>query len=311
MSQKKFTPPKPEELDSLFPSYSVTSLLSKTKNCASYSGVEIETNLPVRIEIHSPSVASVPTFQDLFQSQLAEFKTLKHPNIAEVYDYGQAGEMPFVISELINGKSLADASNGIVVDAEQAAGIVMAVAEGIGYAHGQGIFHTDIKPQNIFLNEETVPYLTNFGSYTKIHPATGKPDYGSPGYAAHETLAWNFSYSSDLYSLGAVFYELITGILPSLPYKRPSEFESCDNRFDHFMEKTLSRRMEKRPCSAEELVAMLSEALHQSAPPLPTSSIHGTIPVNQSVPRSKPAVSPVFNFVEYETTQVTYKGVAS
>ena len=307
MSQKSFTAPVPEDLAALLPSYSVTGQLSKTKKSAIYCGLESEQNLPVQIELLSEAFTSASSFQELFDSQLAEQKELEHSNIAKVYDSGLIEGMPYVVSELIEGNTLAQSSGGKTIDAEQAADIVMAVAEGVGYAHGQGVFHTDIKPQNIFLDQEATPYLVNFGSYTKIRSATGKPDYGSPGYAARETLSGEFCPASDLYSLGAIFYELITGSLPKLPYQNPSEFESCDARFDQFLAKALAPQSGQRHCSAEEFITELSAALQQTHSGANIMPDIGVPITTQAVPVGDIPTSPVVDSGLASSSGVAYK----
>ena len=259
MAKSKFKPLSPEELEALLPSYTVIGLLSKDRKGAVYQATETAKNLSVAIKVIAKEDSDRALFREYFQSQLEGIQKLQHPNIVQVYDFGIVEETAYIISEYVDGNALSRSTKGEAVDAEKAVELVLEIGKGLSYAHSQGIAHTDIKPQKIFLNREARPLLANFGSFSQIRGATGKPDFGSPGYAARETLAGTFDFRSDIYSLGVVFYELLTGELPSLPYRKPSEFDPTGPNFDDFLAKALDSKLAQRHQTVEEFAKELAE----------------------------------------------------
>ena len=296
MANRKFNPLTPEELDALLPSYTVTDLLSKDKKGAVYYAVENTEDRPVAIKVISKQVSENALFPQYFQSQLEGIKQLEHENIVQVDDFGIVEDNAYIVSKYLAGNALSKSTKGQALDTEQAVELILEIAKGLSYAHGQGIAHTDIKPQKIFLNQEARPLLANFGSFSQIRAATGKPDFGTRGYAARETLSGTFDFRSDIYSLGVVFYELLTGTLPTLPYRNPSEVVSIGTQFDDFLSKALDAKPQQRHQTVDEFAEELkllrtqpkpsaslllgSKAPHQQAP---LSSATSTVVVQDSV----------------------------
>ena len=268
MAKTKFIPLSPKELEALLPSYTVIGLLSKDKKGAVYQALETARNLSVAIKVIAKEDSDRAPFREYFQSQLEGIQKLQHPNIVQVYDFGIVEETAYIVSEYVDGNALSHSTKGEALVAKEAVALVLEIAKGLSYAHGQDIAHTDIKPQKIFLNREARPLLANFGSFSQIRASTGKPDFGTKGYCARETLAGTFDFRSDIYSLGVVFYQLLTGKLPTLPYRKPSEFDSTGPHFDDFLAKALNVQLAQRHQTVEEFAKELAEI---STQPLSTS----------------------------------------
>ncbi len=264
MSRKLFIPPTPEELDASLPSYLVITMLSKDKRSACFYGMDEARNLPVVIKVFPKSLGADPSFLDAFNSQLEAIKQLSHDNLISVYEFGLVDEMPFVVTEYMEGNPLERSTKGETIEPEQAVRIILGLAQGLAHAHERGILHTDINPDKIFLNQDAKPFLTDFGYYEKVRVSKVQPDYGSSGYAARETLSGQIDQRADIYSLGVVFYELLTGGVPKLPYQAPSEQVSCGTHFDHFLVKALHPEAAQRHRSITEFVTELSEIFNQS-----------------------------------------------
>ena len=141
---------------------------------------------------------------------------LQHPNIITLYDYGEDRGTPYLVYAYIEGKTLAQLlKHQKTLPFLQAAEITVGVLEGLAYAHEQGIFHLDIKPANIMIAKNGTPMVMDFGLATTAgdHQQTiSTPLSGSPRYVAPEIISGQHGGSlSDIYSLGTVLYEMVTG----------------------------------------------------------------------------------------------------
>ena len=167
-----------------------------------------------------PVLAADPEFVARFKREAQSAAALNHPNITQIYTIGQEGSVPFFAMELIRGRSLeAIVKEKGVIPAHEAAGYILQAARGLRHAAQKDLIHRDIKPSNLMLAEDGVVKITDFGlakaarAETQL-TATGEV-LGSPGYISPEQAQGvALDARSDIYSLGATFYHLVTGRLP-------------------------------------------------------------------------------------------------
>jgi len=167
-----------------------------------------------------PALAADSEFVARFKREAQSAAALNHPNITQIYTIGQEGTIPYFAMELIRGKSLeAIAREKRALPAAEATGYILQAAQGLRHAAQKKLIHRDIKPSNLMLTEEGVVKITDFGLAKAARcetqlTATGEV-LGSPGYISPEQAQGSqLDARSDIYSLGATFYHLVTGKLP-------------------------------------------------------------------------------------------------
>lgn len=174
-------------------------------------------NRHVAIKVPRPDRAA-PTDLDAFLAEARKVANLRHQGIVPVLDVGQSEGRWFIVSQLIDGTDLSRMLDTRQPSPEEAARLIADVAEPLHYAHQQGFVHRDLKPSNILLDRTGRPYLADFGIAASVHeiPSARRP-FGTLPYMAPEAISGDNQRpdpKADIYGLGVVFYELLTGRLP-------------------------------------------------------------------------------------------------
>ncbi len=158
-------------------------------------------------------------FLQRFRQEARAIAALRHPNILTVYDYGETRGVAYIVMEYVPGGSLKTHMSGRAMPWPEVAQLIIPVGQALAYAHKQGVIHRDVKPANILLARPDWPLLADFGlvkipgragSITRPGSSVGTPAYLSPEQVVGEKV----DHRSDIYSLGVVLYELLTGQLP-------------------------------------------------------------------------------------------------
>lgn len=246
-----------------------------------YLAHDIILNRDVAIKILRYDLTSEEELQRRFQREVLSATSLTHPNIVSIYDVGQDAEMHYIVMEYIKGKTLKQYIQEFSpLSAARSVHIMKQLTSAIAHAHEHGIIHRDIKPQNILMDEEGNVKVTDFGiatslgatSYTQTNSVIGTVHYLSPEQARGGLATMK----SDLYALGIVLYELLTGELPfsgesavsialkHLQSETPSvrEFDaSIPQSVENIVLKATSKDMNHRYASAEAMQDDLETAL--------------------------------------------------
>jgi WD40 repeat protein/tetratricopeptide (TPR) repeat protein len=156
-----------------------------------------------------------------FLTEAEAVARLQHPNIVQIHEVGEADGQPFFTLEFVAGGSLAAKLSGTPLPSKEAARVVQHLARGIHYAHGKGIVHRDLKPANVLLAEDGTPKVTDFGLAKRVEVGSGLTAtgaiLGTPSYMAPEQAGGHgkrVGPSADVYALGAILYECLTGRPP-------------------------------------------------------------------------------------------------
>jgi serine/threonine protein kinase len=173
-----------------------------------WRGFDPELQRPVAIKVpHRDRIGET----DQFLAEARRVAQLKHAGIVPVHDVGHEGDVVYVVTDLVNGESLADVFGRRRIECAEVARIVAEVATALHHAHEQGIIHRDVKPANILLDAEGRPHLTDFGIAVAKDDSSSS-SVGTLVYMAPEQLAQQqHDVRSDIYSLGVVLFELLNG----------------------------------------------------------------------------------------------------
>ena len=166
-----------------------------------------------------------------FRLEAEAVAKLQHPNIVQVYEVGEADGRPFLSLEYVSGGSLAQKLHGTPMLSREAAQLTQTMAEAMHVAHASGIIHRDLKPANVLLTADGVPKITDFGLAKKLNQESGQTQsgtiMGTPSYMAPEQAAGrirDLSPATDVYALGAVLYEMLTG---RPPFRAATPFDTA------------------------------------------------------------------------------------
>ncbi|MEX2578384.1 MAG: protein kinase [Verrucomicrobiales bacterium] len=276
-----WVPPSAEELQRMLPQYEITGILGSGGMGAVYQGRQAQLNRPVAIKLLPETLIGDGdefNFAARFRQEAQTMASLDHPAIVSVYDFGETanGQVYFVM-EFIDGMDIHQYlhHHGGALPQEQALAIVCHVLDALDYAHGHGIVHRDIKPANVLLNQEGRVKIADFGLAKTLAGAAGDEPaapaltmtnmaMGTPDYAAPEMLELGTTpdHRVDLYAVGVMLYQLLTGKLPRGSFQKPSELQAAlDPRLDGVVSQAMAADPDHRYSRASEIRTAIDEVL--------------------------------------------------
>jgi len=296
--------------------YRLLELIGSGGMAVVYRGVDTLLQRPVAVKVLREGFAGDPSFLARFQREARSAANLDHPNVVTVYDVGQDGDRHYIVMEYVDGqdlKTLIRQRGRIGV--HQALDIALQISAGVGHAHQAGIIHCDIKPQNVLLTRDGRAKVTDFGiaralsgsDVTESETVWGSPLYFSPEQAAGEPP----SPASDVYSIGIVMYEMLTGT-PPFHAEKPTALAlmhmreeppplavrnpQVPSQLEWMVRKVLAKEPAARYRTAEQLVQVLEEYQKHS------EQMTGWQPAVPSAP--PPTLPPLDTAVEPESPSV-------
>jgi serine/threonine protein kinase/formylglycine-generating enzyme required for sulfatase activity len=252
-----FNAPSPEELAHLFPTYRIESLIAMGGMGAVYKALQISLSRPVAIKILPPEIGEDPEYSSSFEAEAKAMAKLNHPNLVGIYDFGRIQNMLFIVMEFVPCGTLFQATHGKKASALDAARIISEICKGLGQAHKASLIHRDIKPSNILLDSDGSPKLADFGLSQSIGQKIkiGGIAYGTKDYSAPEVFGSveMIDQRVDIFSLGVMLHELLTGKLPAIDPRLPSLICGCDRRFDAIVTRATNPFADLRYATANEM----------------------------------------------------------
>lgn len=200
--------------------YKITAKVGQGGMATVYRAYHEALDRYVAIKVLHPLYSGDESFLRRFEREARLVARLEHPNIVPIYDFAYHNEHPYLVMRYVEGQTLKERQHRGDFSQSEIRAIVSAIASGLDYAHSQGVLHRDIKPSNILLTPEGGVYITDFGLARMAQAGTstmsqdmmlGTPQYISPEQARGDV---ELDGRTDLYSLGIVLYEMVTGRVP-------------------------------------------------------------------------------------------------
>ena len=246
-------PPTPADLAEKFPQFEILECLGRGGMGIVYKARQKALDRIVAIKILAGEWQDAPGFAERFEKEAKLLAKLNHPNIVTIHDFGNAGGLFHIVMEFIDGVNVRDLLRDGKMPAEQALAIVPPICDALQFAHDHGIVHRDIKPENILLDREGRVKIADFGIATLAGDATDRS--GTPAYMApeQEGHAGRIDHRADIFALGVVLYEMLTGERPTTSPVPPSKRVMIDVRLDEVVLRALENTPELRFQQASEV----------------------------------------------------------
>ena len=286
----RFVLPDVSDIAPLFPQLEVIEPLGCGGMGAVYKARQKNLDRFVALKILPPDIGSALAFAERFTREAKALAKLNHPNIVTIYDFGQAGELFYFLMEYVDGVNLGQLLRSGRVSPREALAIVPQICDALQYAHDAGIVHRDIKPENILLDRKGRVKVADFGLAKILGSAQpsdtsdrsdrsdrcrgtqgvvsaashimGTPQYMAPEQVAHPS---DVDHRADIYSLGVVFYQMLTGELPKGDFAPPSKKVVVDVRLDEVVLRAMEKRPELRYQQVSEVKTMCETIVKTSS----------------------------------------------
>lgn len=271
--RRAYALPTREDLAPLFPDFEILDLLGFGGMGCVYKARQIRLDRMVAIKILPRELAKDELFAERFAREARAMARLNHPNVVRVYDFGQAGDVCFLIMEYMDGMNLRELLNAGNLPAEEVLRIFEQVCSALDYAHREGVVHRDIKPENILFSKTGHASLADFGlarlaidsgcevSLTQTRQAMGTLNYMAPEQWENPKTV---DHRADIYALGILLYELLTGRVPRGSFPAASSLAGSPSVIDDVINKSLQVDPALRYQSVLEMTQAISSGVAAS-----------------------------------------------
>jgi tRNA A-37 threonylcarbamoyl transferase component Bud32 len=276
----------PEDLVPYFPQLEIIACLGRGGMGVVYKARQKSLNRLVALKLLAPERAEDPGFAERFAREAQALAALNHPHIVAIHDFGEAGGFFYLLMEYVDGVNLRQLLQSRKLSPREALSIVPPICEALQCAHDHGIVHRDIKPENLLMDRGGVVKIADFGIAKLVaragdessEPAgdegAGTVAFGTPAYAAPEQHEPDAApdHRADLYSLGVVLYEMLTGERPTRPFDPPSRRVQVDIRIDEIVLRALEKTPERRFATADEFRTEVEAVVSSASAEVPRSA---------------------------------------
>jgi serine/threonine protein kinase/TM2 domain-containing membrane protein YozV len=258
-------PPRPDEIAGHFPQLEILDILGHGGMGAVYKARQVSLDRMVALKILPPHRAQGTAFAERFNREARALARLQHPNIVAVHDCGCIDGLCYLVMEYVDGTNLRGMMKAGQITPREALSIIPELCDALQYAHDEGVLHRDIKPENILVDLRGRVKVVDFGLAKLVAGgATAATEFtltqpqqvmGTMHYMAPEQVECpaKVDHRADIYALGVVFYEMLTGELPIGRFPLPSEKTPLDGRLDQIVLQALEKDPERRYQKASEV----------------------------------------------------------
>jgi serine/threonine protein kinase len=268
---------------------------------------QILLNRLVAVKFLPNATAADPGIVKRFMAEAQVVAAVRHPNVIDVYDFGETAGVPFIVMELLEKSHMGDRFPvGVAHDPAKYLPVLIKIARGVAAAHEGGIIHRDLKPANILFDRAGEPKVVDFGlakredsDLTQSRATMGTPFYMSPEQAKGQSK--KVGPSADVWSLGVMLYEALTGqrpfecenqfaLLINIVTKTPPSPRSINSAIPEALDRIVMKCLAKKPTERYLTALELAKALETFRRGVPTAK---AVPVNPGPPKPKPKPIPV------------------
>ncbi len=277
----RFEAPPLERITRLFPQLEVLGLIGSGGMGAVYKARQPPLDRIVALKVLPASSQPGNRFEERFNREARALARLNHPHIVTVHEFGQVEDLHFFLMEFVDGTNLRQLEKTSRLSPREALQIIPQLCDALQYAHDEGVVHRDIKPENVLVDRKGRVKIADFGLAKILDPSADAEAarltvegqvMGTPHYMAPEQLEKPLAvdHRADIYSLGVVFYEMLTGDLPLGNFAPPSRKVQVDVRLDEVVLRALENDPTRRYQQAGEVKTRL-QSIADTAPE-PTAS---------------------------------------
>jgi serine/threonine protein kinase len=259
--------PLPADLAAKFPGLEILESLGQGGMGAVYKARQTKLDRLVAVKVLPEEWGKDPAFAERFTREAKALARLNHPHIVAVHDFGHSEGLFYLVMEYVDGANLRNIMAGGGLEPHEALAIIPQICDALQYAHEEGVVHRDIKPENILLDSKGRVKIADFGlaklidkpranfTLTGSQMVMGTLDYMAP---EQRLTPQQVDHRADIYSLGVVFYEMLTGELPLGRFAPPSQKSGVDRRLDGIVFRALEREPGQRYQRISEVKTDLS-----------------------------------------------------
>ena len=300
-------PPKPmpdipdigdaAEVARRLPQFEIIELLGRGGMGVVYKARQLNLDRLVALKILPPVDALTPDFVERFRREARSLAKLSHPNIVGVHDFGESGGLYYFAMEFVDSVNLRDMIRSGKMKPEEALAVVPKICDALQFAHEEGVVHRDVKPENILIDKRGRVKIADFGLAKLLrreltdHTLTmSGMTLGTPRYMAPEQLdkPETVDHRADIYSLGVVFYEMLTGEVPMGRFAPPSEKVRIDVRLDEIVLHALERDADRR----YQHVSQMRDDVEKVTSKPQVAPAAAAAPAPHSAPVAPPVIAP-------------------
>ena len=257
-------------VESQFPGLEISDLLGEGGMGMVFKACQTSLDREVALKVIKTNHKHREAFENRFTREAKALASLNHPNIVTVHDFGKTDDYFFLMMEFVDGINLRELLAGQKISPREALEIIPQICDALQYAHEKGVVHRDIKPENILVDKNGRVKIADYGLAKLVNDESSVPSLtrthhvmGTPHYMAPEQVEKPLSvdHRADIYSLGVVIYEMLTGELPLGRFDPPSEKARVDSRLDQIVLQTLEKEPARRYQKVSEIKTDFQSAM--------------------------------------------------